>query len=519
MRHRFAIRDLSMICMGALVATYWVYVIDVFANEFGDGQKHSTIELDEALLVGCLLALGLLIFAAKQYFRQKKETNRRIAAEQHARELAYQDGLTGLPNRRLFNEALSEAVGSPPHADAAHGLFMLDLNGFKQINDVYGHGVGDEVLIVVAQRLLGAMRDGDMVARLGGDEFAILSKHLAGAEAATNIALRTIEVLDKPITAGGAIHRVGVGIGIALIPEDANTLEDAMRKADVALYRAKAERRSATRFFKPEMDTRVQERAIIELHLRAAIAAGEILPVFLPIVKFSTGEITCFEMKPLWRGADGSVIPEERFIPIAEEAGLIHALAEKLLRQGCAAALTWPRHVKLSADIFPSQVKDHLLAARIANILRETGLAPQRLELEITESALVTDPDSTGTLLNALQLAGMRVVLDHFGTGYSSLYHLRNFKPDAVKIDRRFVEAMNSDGESASIVSALVGLGRGLGMSVIAEGVLGLDQEASLLSTGCDTGQGRLFSEPLFAEATSSIFASTINRKTSTAAS
>lgn len=509
MRHRSAIRDLSLILAGTVVTLYWVYAIDVFENAPGLPEKAETIELDEALLVGSLVALALLVFAWRQYVRQRRETARRIAAEQYARELAYQDGLTGLPNRRQFDEALTEAIGSPPRAGAAHGLFLLDLNGFKQVNDVHGHGVGDEVLIVVAQRLLGAMRDGDMVARFGGDEFAILARHLAGAEAATNVARRVIEALDAPIAAGGAVHRVGVGIGIAMSPQDATTIGEAVRKADVALYRAKTERRSALRFFEPAMDARVKERSAFEQELRAAMDADAIQPVFHPVVRLETGDVTGFELKPLWRRADGSLVPEDRFIPVAEEAGLIHVLAEDLLRKGCEAAARWPAGVRLSADLFPSQIKDELLAARIVRILHEAGIAATRLDLEITESALVADPEGARTLLGTLRASGIRVVLDNFGTGYSSLYHLRNFRLDAVKIDRSFIEAMDADGESAGIVSALVGLGRGLGMSVIAEGVAGPKQETTLLDHGCDTGQGPMFSGPLSASATMSLFRST----------
>src|SRR5580704_2854414 len=211
MRHRLAIRDLSIIAAGALAALYFVYAVDVFANEGSVGPKVNVIELDEALLVGGLVTLGLLGFAVKQYVSQKREVARRIAAEQYARELAYQDGLTGLPNRRQFEEALAIAVGSPPRAGASHGVFLLDLNGFKNINDIHGHAVGDQALIVVAQRLRLAVRDGDMVARFGGDEFAILAQHLGSPEAATSLALRVIELLDSPIVAGGAIHNIGVG--------------------------------------------------------------------------------------------------------------------------------------------------------------------------------------------------------------------------------------------------------------------------------------------------------------------
>lgn len=510
-RHRIAIRDLSIIFAGALAVLYFVFAVDVFANEGSVGPKANVIELDEALLVGGLVTFALLGFSVRQYRSQKREVARRIAAEKYARELAYQDGLTGLPNRRQFEEALAAAVGSPARAGAAHAVFFLDLNGFKRINDVHGHSVGDEVLVVVAQRLLSAMRDGDMVARFGGDEFAILATHVAGPEAATNVAVRVIAALETPITAGGAIHGVGAGIGIALVPSDATTSEEAMRKADIALYRAKSERQSALRFFEPQMDARVHERATLERRLRAAIDANMIEPVFQPMVHLSTQELIGFEMTPRWTDADGNIVPLERFIAIAEETGLIHALAENVLRKACAAATNWPDSAMLSTDIYPEQLRDDLLPARIVRLLHETGLAPERLELEITESALVADPENARRTLGTLRTSGVRITLDNFGTGYSSLYHLRNFKLDKIKIDRSFIQAMATDPESASIVHALAGLGRGLGLSVSAEGVEGVEQENLLLKSGCNVGQGTLSREPVDAQAALTLFPSTSN--------
>ena len=493
-RHRIAFRDLSLIAAATLVGLYWVYAVDVFENEGPVSYKASTIELDEALLIGGFLAVALLAFAAKQYRMQRREVARRIAAERYARELAYQDGLTGLPNRRKFDEALKVALDAPPRAGGVHSLFLLDLNGFKQINDVHGHSVGDEVLTVVAQRLLSAMRDGDIVARFGGDEFAVLATHLAGAEGATSIALRIIDVLDAPIEASGGLHRVGAGIGITLLPGDAATQEEALRKADVALYRAKSERRSALRFFEAGMDARVLERAAVEQALRKTIDLGAIEPMFLPTVHLKTQQVVGFEMVPQWTDADGQSVPPERFIPIAEEAGLIHALAESVLRKACEAARLWPAGVTLSTDLYPGQLRDDLLAARIVRLLHEIGFPPERLELEITESALVADLEAARMTLGALRAAGVRIVLDNFGTGYSSLYHLRTIRLDKVKIDRGFVQSMLDEKESASIVNALVGLGRGLGLAVAAEGVDELGQETSLIDNGCDIGQGAMFS-------------------------
>jgi predicted signal transduction protein with EAL and GGDEF domain len=331
--------------------------------------------------------------------------------------------------------------------------------------------VGDEVLVVVAQRLRSAMRGGDMVARLGGDEFAILATHLAGPEAATNVALRVIEVLNAPVVAGSAIHRIDVGVGIALIPSDATSAEEALRKADVALYRAKAERRSALRFFEPEMDVRVQERASLERALREAIDSGRIETTYQPTVDLRTHKVIGFEVAPRWFDAEHGPIALERFIAIAEDTGLIHALAERTLRHACEAARNWPNDVRLSIGIYSSQVKDRLLPGRILRILAESGFSPGRLEVAITESALVADLQNAKLVLGSLRAAGVRIALDNFGTGYSSLYHLRNFKVDKVKIDRSFIHAMASERASAGIVSALVGLGHGLGMTIAADGI------------------------------------------------
>jgi diguanylate cyclase (GGDEF)-like protein len=498
-RHRFAIRDLSLIAAAALVGGYVLFAIDLFRHENGMTAAEAVIELDEALLLGSFVAVALLVFSWAQFRRQGREIALRRAAERHARELAYQDGLTGLPNRRQFEEALTTALGAPPRAGACHALLLLDLNGFKQVNDVYGHGRGDDVLIMVAQRLRQAVRDGDMVARLGGDEFAVVSTHLAGAEAATSIALRIIDGLEPAIQLGDTAHRVGAAIGIALLPQDAATSEEAIRKADVALYRAKTERRSAMRFFEEEMDAQVRERDALIHALRAAIEADAIHPLFVPTVHLATRTVTNFEVSPRWINEAGAVVEPERFIPIAEDTGLIHALAENMLRKACAAAATWPDHVRLAMDIYPSQLRDELLAARIVRILHEAGVAPRRLELEITESALVADIDAAQRTLGDLRGAGVRIVLDNFGTGYSSLYHLRSVRLDKVKVDRSFIEGMATDTREEGIVRALVGLGRGLGLEVGVEGLSDTEQGASLLRTGADEGQGHLFSGPMTA--------------------
>jgi diguanylate cyclase (GGDEF)-like protein len=507
-RHRVALRGLCIVFAIAMGSLYVAYKVDIFPNEGPVAVHEATIELDEALLVAAITMLAIFVFGVTQYVAQKREMRARIAAEQHVRELAYQDGLTGLPNRRQFEDALDAAVDSPPRAGASHAVFLLDLNGFKNINDVYGHAVGDQALTVVAQRLRIAMRDGDIVARFGGDEFAILAMHLGDPEAATSVALRVIDALDAPITTGGSVHNVGVGIGISMVPSDAATAEEALRKADVALYRAKAQRRSALRFFEPAMDVHVRERSSMEQSLRRAMERGDIKAVYQPTVSLRTHKITGFDVSPRWIDPEHGPVELERFIALAEEAGLIHALAERILRQACEAAKTWPPHVKIAVDIYASQLKDQLLPARVLKILEDAGIAPSRLEVEITESAVVGDMVNAQAILGTLRASGVRIALDNFGTGYSSLYHLRNFKLDKIKIDRSFIHTMASEPASAGIVNALVGLGQGLGLTIAAEGVEAADQEGLLLSSGCEQGQGQLFSGPISAADTVNLFSS-----------
>ncbi|HXE63910.1 MAG TPA: diguanylate cyclase [Bryobacteraceae bacterium] len=332
MRHRVSLRDAFILIAMMLVLLFVGFEFDIYKNQDGITKHDETIELDEALSIGGILSIGLLGFSIRRYNEQKRETRRRIAAEQHARELALQDPLTGLPNRRQIDDALRAAVGALPGAGATHAVFLLDLNGFKQINDIHGHGTGDELLIVVAQRILEAVREGDLVARLGGDEFAIVARHLLGAEAATNIALRVIASFAEPIAIGQTRHVIGAGIGIALIPADATTVSEALRKADVALYRAKGERRSGFRFFEEEMDRRIRERDGLQTDLRAAISAGAVIPLFQPVVDLKTRAIVGFETQPRWTHPSLGEIARERLIPIAEDAGLIQVLSEQLCR-------------------------------------------------------------------------------------------------------------------------------------------------------------------------------------------
>jgi diguanylate cyclase (GGDEF)-like protein len=498
-RHRVGIQDLSFVLLVLLVAGYFLYTYDILVAP-GAAPVLNTIELDEMFLLGLVLAVGLLVFAARQLHLQKAETKRRTEMERQMRVLALQDPLTGLPNRRSFNDAIKAALNAPPRTEGAHALFALDLNGLKQINDTYGQRAGDEALAIVAQRLLTSARIGGMVARVGDHEFAMLATHIAGAEAATGIARRLTEGINPPIVIGGVRHQLSMGSGICLFPFAGNAVEEIMRRADMAMSNAKGDRTSSIRFFDPEMDRHVRERESLERELHAAIANSEILPYFQPLVDLKTKQVIGFEALARWQHASLGEVSPSRFIPIAEDSGFINRLTDQLLHAAAKTAMTWPAAVRLSFNISPVQFKDRTLYARVLAILNESGLPPRRLEIEITESALVQDLEAAQHVLGALRKIGVRIALDDFGTGYSSLYHLRNFKIDTIKIDRSFVQNMGVERESAEIVSALLGLGKGLGLTVVAEGVESRNQEVALVQQGCQEGQGILFGEAVSAE-------------------
>ena len=485
-RHRFSLADAAMIGVLVIAALLAVWQLDVFPNETMR-VRETVLELDEVFAV-CALGFGL--FAWTRMCAQGREVRRRRAAEDEARALAFEDPLTGLPNRRQFDAALKAALAAPPGADAVHAVLMLDLNGFKRINDVHGHPVGDEALVQTALRLRRAVRDNDLVARLGGDEFAVLARHIAGAEAATGLALRIIEALEPPVRAGGSEHQMGAGIGIALAPLDGADAETLLRKADVALYRAKAEGVSALRFFEEEMDQHIQERDQLERDLRAAIGSDALEVLYQPCVEIRSGRLTGFEAAAQWRHPRLGVLDAWRFIPIAETAGLIARLTDDLLGRACRDATAWGPDVTLSFNISPAQLKDRTFGLRVVRILGDAGLSPSQLELEIVESAVVADLEGAQGVLGAIRETGVRIALKDFGTGYSSLYHLRNFKIDRIKIDRSLVQAMGANSQSAAIVRALVGLGTGLGLTVAAEGVQDEHQQMLLANEGCQEAQG-----------------------------
>lgn len=515
-RHRMRLLDGWAVILLTCLAGFYCFEVDVFASDEATSAV-KTVTLEEVMIIAAIFCAGSTIFAIRRLKEARRETNRRIAAEREARTLALHDALTGLPNRRNFDEALQVAIASPARSGGSHVLLLMDLNGFKRINDLYGHQVGDEVLVQVGGRLGRAVRDGDLVARLGGDEFAVLALHTSGVESATSLSARIMDAVSQPISTGESRHDVGIAIGVALIPDDGDSADTLLRKADVALYRAKEEKQrslSAVRFFETAMDAQAEERDQLERELRQAIRDERIHPFYQPLIALDGSGIVGFEALARWTSPQLGEVPPERFIAVAEDAGLIRELTVLLLREACTDAVGWPPNITLAFNVSGAALQDPLFGLGIMKILTETAFPAQRLELEITESALVRDLEAARTALDIVRGIGVRIALDDFGTGYSSLYHLRAFKPDKIKIDRSFVDGMEHDVDNAAIVKALIGLGSGLGAKVTAEGVETQAQRVLLEAQGCDQGQGYLFSKAVDAEhVTAMLWASEIERR------
>jgi diguanylate cyclase (GGDEF)-like protein len=372
---------------------------------------------------------------------------------------------------------------------------MLDLDGFKAINDVHGHAVGDKALIEFAERISAVLPPGCIAARVGGDEFAVIQPKISSLEDPATVARRIISVVSEPFTIDEVSATLGVGVGIAVAPDNGTEREDIVRRADLALYRAKGEGRSLIRFFESEMDQHVERRAQLERELREALANGTLGVHYQPLVDLKGERIVGFEALARWTSPTLGEVTPGVFIAIAEECNLIHELGEQLLRVACREATRWPSELTLSFNISPLQLRDRALGLRILAILGDTGLPPHRLELEVTESALVSEAETAQKVIDDLRSAGVRIALDDFGTGYATMSQLLSLRFDKIKIDRSFVNRLGKDPQSDVIVRATIGLARGLGLTTTAEGVEEGDQLETLRANGCLQGQGYLFGQ------------------------
>ena len=426
-----------------------------------------------------------------------EDVTARRSAEARIAHMARHDALTDLPNRSLFGERLSAAVARAGRGEGC-ALLYLDLDHFKEINDTLGHPVGDAVLREATARLLRCVRSIDTVARLGGDEFAVLQTGLERADDAASLAERLIAELSLPCRLGGETLRVGVSLGIAvLLPGEEEGEDTLMRKADLALYRAKAEGGGRFRFFEPEMERAMQSRRQLEADLHRALARQEFELFYQPILRLCTGEVVGFEALIRWRHPHRGLVSPAEFMPFVEQSELMMPIGAWVLEEACRQAAAWPAPLKIAVNLSATQfAAGEVLVQQILGALERSGLRPDRLELEVTETVLLEDTQDTLSALHQIRRHGVRVALDDFGTGYSSLSYLRKFPFDKVKIDQSFVRDMGGREDCAAIVRAVTSLGASLGMITLAEGVETPEQHEMLLRQGCEEGQGYLFSPP-----------------------
>ncbi|WP_053082006.1 bifunctional diguanylate cyclase/phosphodiesterase [Methylobacterium aquaticum] len=436
----------------------------------------------------------------------RKEAENRIA------HMATHDALTDLPNRTLFREGLEQCLAGIAQTGGSCAVLCLDLDGFKEVNDALGHHAGDALLREVAQRLRTVLaaqeRVGqDRAARLGGDEFAILLASVGDAGDALALAQALIREIGRPVAIGDQPIQVGVSIGVALAPGHGTDEETILRRADLALYKAKAEGRNTARSFDPAMDAALAERRLLEADLRHALARDEMLLHYQPQIRSACGRLVGCEALVRWQHPSRGLVPPGAFIPLAEETGLIAPLGEWVLRAACREAAGWPRPLKVAVNLSPRQFQQADLPERVLAILTETGLSPDRLEIEITETVIIKDITRALTVLRRLKSLGIRIAMDDFGTGYSSLATLQAFPFDAIKIDRSFVSQLEQRPSAAVIVRAMLGLGRSLGIGVVAEGVETEAQRRFLVEEGCEEMQGYLFGRPQPVERLASLMA------------
>jgi diguanylate cyclase (GGDEF)-like protein len=410
--------------------------------------------------------------------------------------MALHDTLTGLPNRVLLNEHLEQALARVKRGEIV-ATHIFDLDHFKTVNDTLGHPTGDKLLTMAADRLRTLVRETDTIARMGGDEFAIVQVGIAQPADATSLAQRIIAVVSEPYDIDGHQVVIGASVGIAVGPNDGTTTEQIIRNADLALYRAKGDGRGTYRFFEPEMDAQMQARRELESDLRKALSANEFELHYQPVVDLASNEISGLEALIRWRHPSKGMVAPNMFIPLAEEIGLIIPLGEWVLRQACATAALWPAQLKIAVNLSPAQFRSPGLLQAIVGALAASGLAPDRLELEITEAILLQDSEATLAMLYSLRELGVRIAMDDFGTGYSSLSYLQSFPFDKIKIDRSFVRDIAESTGSLNIVRAVAALAKGLGMTATAEGVETAEQLDTIRAEGCTEMQGYLFSRPL----------------------
>lgn len=463
---------------------------------------------DNVLVPAFLLNIALILFGWRRYKELTKEVEERAAAEQRANSLAVTDPLTGLLNRRTIGERTAEMISIAQRKQKSITFMMLDLDNFKNINDVHGHSAGDAVLKQVADRISKIVPPHNLLARLGGDEFACaFIFDPEQPKMVERIADDIIEAIATPIVENGNQLVVTTSIGMSRYDAESEGVDALMRRADIAMYSSKKQGRNRHCWFDASMEQELQTRSLLEAGMRIGIPNGEFAPYFEQQIDLVTGKLTGFEMLARWESPTQGLISPEIFIPIAEETGMIGDLSINIMRQALNTAKDWDPTLTLAVNISPIQLLDPWLAQKIVKLLVESGFPANRLEIEITESALFENLSLAQSIVGSLKNQGIKIALDDFGTGYSSLAHLRALPFDRIKIDRSFVLSIRDNSESKAIVRAIHGLGDSLGMPITAEGIEDKETEDELRKIGCANGQGWYYGYPLSIQETRAVLA------------
>ncbi len=455
---------------------------------------------DGSLVWGQLTVARVLASGESRLMVMLQDVTERKRMEEELVRRAFRDDLTGLANRALFHDRLRHALRRHGRMGMPVAVVLLDLDGFKRVNDSLGHAAGDQLLRAIASRITASVRSGETVARLGGDEFAIVIEALQSEEDVHQLADRLLRVISRPVSIGDREVVVNVSIGIALA-HSGEEGDAVLRNADVAMYAAKNAGKHCARLFDPAMLERAQSWMDLEQDLRRAVAEYEFELQFQPMMQLQSGALLGFEALLRWRHPKRGLIPPSQFLAVAEETGVIVPIGRWALREACCYAAGWADRSgatpSISVNLAPRQLEDEGLFDDVSNAVTRAGLDPRLLILEITESQLMRAPDTAHSTLQAIRALGVRVAIDDFGTGYSSLSQLQFFPVDELKIDQSFVARMDAGDRDASFVRTMLTLAQSLGVSVVAEGIERVEQLAMLIALGCNAGQGYLFSRPL----------------------
>lgn len=450
-----------------------------------------------------LVAVLVIVYACvllRGVFAHSFEFTRRLIAHLETKKAVRQDPLTHLPNRIAFNESLESAVARLGRGGDGFAVLMLDLDRFKEVNDKLGHPAGDEFLIQVGARLRRCTREVDTLARLGGDEFAVVAANISKPGEVLEIAERLVALFAEPFDIEGRETVSSTSIGVALAPRDGNTPIELLKHADVALYRAKKDGPGTVRFFEPADDASARERKVLQHDLELALERDELFLVYQPFLNLGQNRVTGFEALLRWRHPVRGLIAPTEFIPIAEEAGLIHPIGEWVVRRACATLSQWPEDIRIAVNFSAVQFQNARVLQNVVRALADAGVAPGRLEIEITESTSISKYSLAESLLNSLTQLGVTISLDDFGTGFSSLTYLKKLPFSRIKIDQSFVREILIEPDCEAIVKSIIGLAQDLRIGVVAEGVETKEQLEYLRQTNCNEAQGYLIGRPMLAD-------------------